>query len=214
MEGIEPLCAGVVDELSVERIADGIVLDLWLPLVLVVEGGGVELGVGLVDPLSVGLLDGLVPVLVLVNGRVELCTSAVDELFAGLVPKGGAGPCVNGVEGLFVGLVDIDFPLLVPIIMLGVGLRTDGDNVLFDEGLINEVANNTSEFEFSQHAYRSFCGTNSENEIYNSLVSMYLRKLPLILPETAIDGWVLALARVGWGTNFGSWIVRRLTRAP
>src|ERR1700735_4669037 len=101
MEGIEPLCAGVVDELSVERIADGIVLDLWLPLVLV-EGGGVELGVGLVDPLSVGLLDGLVPVPVLVNGRVELCTSAVDELFAGLVPKGGAGPCVSVVEGLCV----------------------------------------------------------------------------------------------------------------
>jgi hypothetical protein len=209
MEGIEPSCAGVVDELSVERIADGIVLDLWPPLVLV-EGGGVELGVGLVDPLSVGLLDGLVPVPVLVNGRVELCTSAVDELFAGLVPKGGAGPCVSVVEGLFVGLVDIDFPLLVPMIMLGVRLRTDGDNVLFDEGLINEVANNTSEFEFSQHAYRSFCGTNSENEIYNNgFVSMYLHKLPLILPETASDGWVL-----GWGTNFGSWIVRRLTRAP
>ena len=195
MEGIEPSCAGVVDELSVERIADGtIVLDLWLPLVLV--GGGVELGVG--------LLDGLVPVPVLVNGRVELCTSAVDELFAGLVPKGGAGPCVSVVEGLFVGLVDIDFPLLVPMIMLEVGLRTDGDNVLFDEGLINnEVANNTSEFEFSQHAYRPFCGTNSENEIYNSFVSMYLHKLPLILPETASDGWV-ALTRVGWGTNFGS----------
>ena len=82
--------------------------------------------------------------------------------------------------------------------------------MLFDEGLINEVANNTSEFEFSQHVYRSFCGINSENEIYNSFVSMYLHKLPLILPETASDGWV-ALTRVGWGTNFGSWIVRRLT---
>lgn len=79
--------------------------------------------------------------------------------------------------------------------------------MLFDEGLINEVANNTSEFEFSQHVYRSFCGINSENEIYNSFVSMYLHKLPLILPETASDGWV-ALTRVGWGTNFGSWIVR------
>jgi len=119
----------------------GVVVDVGPPPVLVIEGilvlvdgGEVELcaGAGVVDELFIELVDGTVPLPVLVRGVVELCASVVG--------------------GLFVGLVNSIVPLLV-LVVLGVELSTDGDryNVLF-ERLINGVAN-ICELEFS----RLFC---------------------------------------------------------
>ena len=112
MEDIELSCGGVVDELSVELVADG--------------RGEVELRACLVDLLSVlgRLFDGIdpLPAVLVVNGEFELCASVVDELFVGLVNgifpplvllgKGGVKLCVSVIEELLVELVDSDFPLL------------------------------------------------------------------------------------------------------
>ena len=162
----------------------GVVVDVGPPPVLVMEGIELEISsAGVVDELPAELIDGIVLLLVLVDGgEVELCAGAgvVDELFIELVDctvplpvlvRGVVELCAGVVGGPFVGLVNSIVPLLVPM-ALGVEFCTDGDryNVLF-EGLVNGVAN-TCELEFSKDLDR-FAGPSNvairqslENEIY------------------------------------------------
>jgi hypothetical protein len=82
------------------------------------------------------MVDGIVnlpPVLVLVKGGGV-------ELLVGFVDDGEVEFCVSVVEGLSVGLVDSIVFLLLVLMILEVELPTDGNNVLFGEGLIKGVA--------------------------------------------------------------------------
>jgi hypothetical protein len=174
----------------------GVLVDVGPPPVLVTEG--IELGIscpGVVDELSIELVDGIVLLLVLVEGgEVELCAGAgvVNELFIelvdGTVPppalvRGVVELCVSVVGVLFVGLVDSIDPLLV-LMVLGVELGSNRYDVLF-EGLVNGVAN-TCELEPSKDMYRSFC--RAKQCCYPSKLGKRHISVGLVLTQTAVEG--------------------------